>query len=663
MPENYFKEIPDDFLGKWQDMADLLAKIIDVPAALVMKTENEFMEVFISSNSHNNPYNVGDKEHWHGLYCETVIRKQQKLLVPNALQDKDWNKNPDIRLGMIAYLGLPINFPDNTPFGTLCVLDSKENAFRTEHEQLLKQFKDVIESDLARIQSMNAQKKVKEELQSKTEQFELAIRGTNDGIWDWNLETNEVYLSERWKDMLGYEDHELKNDYDTFASLVFESDRRHVNEHLQRYLDGIVQEYALEFRMKHKDGSLRWILAKGEALRDDRGRPCRMAGSHSDITKRKQAEEALRLSEEKFRSLADTAKVAISIVADASGAKYLYVNNEWSHVHGYSKEEAQNLRPIDLVAPDYRQQVLENAANRIAGKPSPSIYELKTITRSGEVKYLEFSSTIISYENQKAFLTTGIEITKRKHAEDALRKSESQLRELNAQKDKFFSIIAHDLKSPFNAIMGFSELLMDQINEKDYSEAERHAAIILRSSQNAVDLIQNLLDWAGSQTDKMEFAPGHFELAHLIEQTLTEQKSAADQKSIKLLNDIQEQLPVFANKNMTGTVIRNLVSNAIKFTREGGAVHISAQKASEEIIVRVKDNGVGIDSKRIEGLFSIDANLSTPGTNKEKGTGLGLILCKEFVEKHGGKIWVESEAGKGSEFYFTLPMVTVSKLG
>ena len=211
--------------------------------------------------------------------------------------------------------------------------------------------------------------------------------------------------------------------------------------------------------------------------------------------------------------------------------------------------------------------------------------------------------------------------------------------------------------------MGFSELLMDQMNKKDYDRIERYASIILQSSQNALDLLKNLLEWARSQTDKMQFAPEHFELAHLIEQTLTELKPPADQKSIKLRNDIHEDILVFADKNMTGTVIRNLVSNAIKFTMEGSAVDISARKTPEEIIVSVKDNGVGIDSKRIEGLFRIDANVSTPGTNNEKGTGLGLILCKEFVEKHGGRIWVESEEGKGSEFCFSLPIVTGSRSG
>jgi GAF domain-containing protein len=150
---NSFQNFPDWVLEKWQNIADLLAETIDIPAALIMKTENEFMEVFISSHSENNPYHVGGKEKWYGLYCETVIKTQNKLLVPDATKNRVWDKNPDIKLGMIAYLGFPLNFPDNKPFGTLCVLDNKARPFTLLNEKLIRQFKNVIELDLALIQS------------------------------------------------------------------------------------------------------------------------------------------------------------------------------------------------------------------------------------------------------------------------------------------------------------------------------------------------------------------------------------------------------------------------------------------------------------------------------------------------------------------------------
>jgi PAS domain S-box-containing protein len=382
----------------------------------------------------------------------------------------------------------------------------------------------------------------------------------------------------------------------------------------------------------------------------------RWYGVSQEITKRKQAEEALRQSEEKFRSLADSAKVLISIVAAAEGENYLYVNEEWSRVLGYSKEDAKNLDLSALLSPESRQLTAGYAAKRIRGEQVPVNYEISAVSKNGEIKYLDFSSTIINFDNQKAFLTTAIDITGRKLAEQALRESEEKLRELNAQKDKFFSIIAHDLKSPFNAIMGFSDLLVEQIKEKDYDGIDQYASIILKSSQHAIDLLMNLLDWARAQTGRIEFNPEYFELLHLTNEIFGQLNDAAAHKSIELRKDLPSSLPVFADKNMIATVVRNLISNAIKYTGEGGEIILSAKKKPDEILISVKDNGMGIAPDRINKLFRIDTNVSTPGTNKEKGTGLGLILCKEFIEKHDGKIWVESAIGQGSVFSFSIPL-------
>ena len=152
--KNSLDEIPQSFISKWQNIVDLLAKIIGIPAALIMKVENDYMEVFISSKSENNPYHVGHKEHLNGLYCETVIKSQNRLKVINALKDEKWDKNPDLKLGMVSYLGFPINFPDGEPFGTICVLDRNENNYSEEYEQLLDQFRRVVELDLAIIKSL-----------------------------------------------------------------------------------------------------------------------------------------------------------------------------------------------------------------------------------------------------------------------------------------------------------------------------------------------------------------------------------------------------------------------------------------------------------------------------------------------------------------------------
>ncbi|HBZ25667.1 MAG TPA: hypothetical protein DEO54_05425 [Rikenellaceae bacterium] len=242
-----------------------------------------------------------------------------------------------------------------------------------------------------------------------------------------------------------------------------------------------------------------------------------------------------------------------------------------------------------------------------------------------------------------------------KQRTSTIEEQKEKLEIANSTKDKFFGIIAHDLKSPFNSIIGLSEVLIDQIKEKDYEGIDKYARIIGQSSQRAMDLLMNLLEWSRSQTGRMEFNPENFELVDLIDENKVLFDEIAAQKAITIKKVLPHNLVVFADKPMISTVLRNLISNAIKFTRQDGEIIISAEKRGNEIFISVCDNGVGISTRRIDNLFRLDKSESTTGTAKEQGTGLGLILCKEFIEKHGGKIWVESEEEKGSAFYFTLP--------
>lgn len=401
------------------------------------------------------------------------------------------------------------------------------------------------------------------------------------------------------------------------------------------------------------EGEIRWFRI--ESVPVNYGNDyIRWYGVVQDVTKRKQSELALRQSEQNFRTLADMAKIIISIVSVENREKYLYVNDEWTNTLEYSKKEAQELNPIDVLTPESNQQVMEFADKRVQGLKVPSSYEITVVTKSGKLKYLDFSSTIINFDNQKAFLTTAIDITEHKKLLKALSESESNLRELNAQKDKFFSIIAHDLKNPFNAILGFSELLVEQINERNYTGIDQYATVIKQSSQRAFDLLINLLEWARAQTDTLVFDPESFNLKDLINENITILSSNANQKAITFNQDIPDEVFVFADKQMISVVLRNLISNAIKFTQKGGEINISVKKNEKEILISVIDNGIGIEPERIKNLFHINKSFSTPGTNNEQGTGLGLILCKEFVEKHSGKIWAESKPGKGTVFYFTL---------
>lgn len=239
-----------------------------------------------------------------------------------------------------------------------------------------------------------------------------------------------------------------------------------------------------------------------------------------------------------------------------------------------------------------------------------------------------------------------------------LNETNEELKQINASKDKFFSIIGHDLKSPFNTILGFSDLLQEQVKEKDYSQVELYSNLIYKSAHKAFDLLVNLMEWAQTQTGRISFKPETFDVVNIVQELKTLLQETASQKEIQIDVDLPPYLEIFADKAMINTVLRNLVSNAIKFTPLKGAVKIVSKLKDDQIVFMVKDNGVGIPYDRIEKLFLIDENYSTNGTNQETGTGLGLIICKEFIEKHQGKIWVESKEGEGSTFCFSIPIST-----
>lgn len=235
-----------------------------------------------------------------------------------------------------------------------------------------------------------------------------------------------------------------------------------------------------------------------------------------------------------------------------------------------------------------------------------------------------------------------------------------ELNELNRTKDKFFSIIGHDLGNQFNIIVGFSEMLVTGYRKLDAGKLEYHLKNIYNSSRHAHDLLENLLTWAKMQTKGIPYNPELFNVNAKIRESMELLEGASARKNIKTEFSGNEELMIFADSNMFAAIIRNLLSNAIKFSHENATISILAVRKDEFCDISVKDSGVGISDDNLQKIFRIDSNHTTLGTSGEKGTGLGLVLCKEFVEKHGGKIWVESETDSGSQFTFTLPIRNTS---
>ena len=304
---------------------------------------------------------------------------------------------------------------------------------------------------------------------------------------------------------------------------------------------------------------------------------------------------------------------------------------------------------VELAEKSYREVIQTKKAN--------SIINVNTINNH------DYYFEINAYPTHEGISVFVKDITKQKNDEfdliKAKNKSEEnsiQLKVLNSTKDKLYSIIAHDLRSPFNGILGFPDLLLNSVNPLDLDKTIKYSTHINSTAKSTLVLLDNLLDWEKSQTGKINFSPEKLILSNIIYEIIDISNSNTKIKNISLNFNKSDDFDVFADINMLKTVLRNLISNAIKFTNSNGKIDIYTVQKQNMVEITISDNGIGMSNDKCNKLFNIGTDIITRGTAGEKGFGLGLLLCKEFVEKQGGKIWAESEIGKGSNFKFTLPL-------
>lgn len=462
---------------------------------------------------------------------------------------------------------------------------------------------------------------------------------------------------------IGYSESELK--LITIKDITHPQDFNLDEEGLKNLLAGESEVYKTEKRYIRKDTKIVWANLYVSIVKNSLGEFQYLLAMIEDISDKKENELILRNNEEKYRTLFESLKQGIFY--QSADCRIIEVNNAALRLFGLTRAQFD---AMDAFNQNWR---IINENNEVL---SPEQYPSMVAFKSGKPVVNYTAGVYVPTENKynwvivdaipqfhpgekmpyQVFVTMQ-DISERIQSENILRESEARLRELNATKDKFFSIISHDLKSPFSAIMGFSELLASQMNEKDYEGIEEYAKIIKDSSGRALSLLTNLLEWARSQTGTMNFQPEYIELVSLINEIVELTNDSAKHKSIQIIKKIPHNIVAYVDKAMIGTILRNLLSNAIKFTGYHGEVVVTAEKKPSEVNISVSDNGVGMSKNTIGKLFRIDQNLSTKGTSNELGTGLGLILCKEFVDKHGGKICAESEIGKGSKFTFTIPKI------
>ena len=450
--------------------------------------------------------------------------------------------------------------------------------------------------------------------------------------------------------ILGYTEEELQQM--TMQELTHPEDLDTSVGLLASLNDGSKDHIKLEKRYIHKDGSSVWVMLAATMLKDRSGRPLHYVSHMENISNRKEIENNLILSEAKYRTIFENVQDVFyqtnleGYVTEISPSIQLY--------SGHSREEVIG-RPVT----DF--YYYENDRSRIVEllKLEGSVidFEVRLKTRDDQLKYASVNARLIKDQSGQIIIEGSMrDVTTRKFQENALKALNAELQESNEQKNKLLSIIGHDLRNPISGSLQLLDLTLMDYESSSAMEVHTYLSKMKQELSNANALLEDLLTWAKAQFNAFNFDPVYTDdLSRLVRNCVEKVLPMAINKGVSLLLNVEEGLGITADVGMLETIIRNLVSNAIKFTVKGDEIVLSAYKVQAGIQFSVKDTGLGIPDEMLAQLFNKNINYTTYGTSGEKGTGLGLSICYDFVAKHGGEIWVESTVGEGSTFHFSIP--------
>ncbi|MBA4317561.1 MAG: hypothetical protein C0412_04095 [Flavobacterium sp.] len=594
-----------------------------------------------------------------GPACKTKILTQGNILLPVRCKI---TLVTDLHNDPVGYLFVMSDLRD------MIAIEDLENAVAKRTNEL--ELKNRLLSE-----EISEKKKIEEKMRLLAN----TIKSSKENICITDLEDKILFVNGSFCKVYGYDENEIVGKK---ASLLW-SLKNGTEIEAGIYPETLKGGWEGELWNRRKDGTDFQIRLSTSVINDEAGLPVALVGISNDITEQKRIEEALRESEEKHRILLDES--TDPVFSFSAERKYLYANRAFAEGVGKSVEQIVGYTIYDVFGKEEADKRVA-ALDHVIKTGTEKVIEVKVPRSDGDRYYI---TSITPVKNSKGEVNLVIcsskDITLRKKAEaeqtelleelrtsrvwieqeaiqlailnEQLEESEAKLKELNAAKDKFFSIIAHDLKSPFLSLLGYCEILTNEFDALSDDEKKESIAGIYDLSNNSYKLLDNLLQWARIQIGKAEFNPELFNLLYELSPAILLYSQSAKHKNITIENCIERNTFIIADRNMLNTIIRNLISNSIKFCNRGGHIVISSIESDGFVEISVKDNGVGMDENQMNNLFSIDKNISTKGTANERGTGLGLLLSKEMIDKHGGKIWAHSEPGNGCEFRFTIPKI------
>ena len=493
-------------------------------------------------------------------------------------------------------------------------------------------------------------------LRESEERRRLALDLTHIGFWDLHIPSGNIIWNDNHFSVLGLTPIEIEPSYELWRSCIHPDDLGWVEPQFMESIKNHT-DYAAEYRVVHPDGSVHWLMGRAKATYDELGQPLRSIGVLLDISDRKLIEEALRQSEEIFRSLSEFSPIGI-FLCDVAG-KCIYSNPCYQKIVGCTNEEALGDGWKEFIHPDDREWVFQYWSDVVAAGNEGLFNELRYQDREGGVRYTQIRTAPIKSSDGTIILFVGV-------VEDI-----TEQRKIDQMKREFISVVSHELRTPLTSIRGSLGLVAGGVYDKKPEKMKQMIEIAARESERLVRLVNDILDLRRLESGKMKFNFKKCAAGELIQQSVDVMRSQAEKNQITLFI-ISSRVEVWADCDAIVQTLTNLLSNAIKFSPQNSTITISAEVIPEPLLTQkqlpssalfsIQDHGRGIPADKLEAIFGQFQQVDASDAREKGGTGLGLAICRNIIEHHSGKIWVESALNEGSTFYFTLPLGNVEKI-
>jgi PAS domain S-box-containing protein len=489
-------------------------------------------------------------------------------------------------------------------------------------------------------------------LEESEERFSLAVAGANDGLWDWKIPSNEVYFSARWKQILGYREDELPDSFDEWRQRVHPQDIDAALAAIDAHLRGDSVHFQHEYRMRRKDGSWCWILARGRCIRDADGNPLRMAGSHTDIDARKRAEQRSESDRKRLQTMIETVQTGITII-DLSTMRVIEANTRAADILGLERQELIGARCSQWLCTDAEACPFQHARMPVINRESQFQHKDRRL-----VTVLQ-SVVPLQVDGRDLLLESYVDITAQKRTQEQLRAAKEDAEAAARAKSEFLAKMSHEIRTPMNSIIGMTQLTLD--TELSVEQRE-NLEIVDASAEALLGLINDILDFSKIEAGRLDLEQVDFNLNDLVEEVLDALSLKAASKGLELAQLVGDGVPdrCRGDPARLRQILLNLVGNAVKFT-DAGEVVIEIERTADDagrdrLRFRIVDSGIGVVPTQRELIFQAFTQADNSNSRRYGGTGLGLSICRQLVQLMGGEIGLKANPGGGSIFWFTVAL-------